>query len=77
MYLACNQHNSPVALFDDHEDAVAYIASWTQRSSRYTTLVKVNVPSGTIIHEVQDFDTKKTLGYVTEGVLHNPSFVHY
>ncbi len=77
MYLTCDRFNTPAALFDNEEEAVAYIASWTQRSSRYTTLVKVDVPSGAIIYEVQDFDTNETLGYIREGVLYHPKFVNY
>ncbi len=73
MYLALDPLRNPVSTFDDFEDAVACVCEWTQRSARYSVVERVC----SLGFEVRDSDTKEKLGYIQEGILHNPSVIHY
>lgn len=74
MYLVSDEAHKPVSTFDDLDDAIACITGWTQRSARFTKLIEI--PKSTMF-KVVCMDGNITLGYVTEGVVHNPSVVHY
>ena len=74
MYLVSNEAHKPVSTFDDLDDALACVAGWTQRSARFIELQ--SIPNTTILRVVT-LDDKHLLGFITEGVLHNPSIVRY
>lgn len=74
MYLVSDEAHKPVSTFDNLDDAIACIAGWTQRSARFTELVEI--PKSTIF-KVVSMGENITLGYIIEGVLHNPSVVRY
>ena len=73
MYLAIDSERNPVSLFDDMNDAISYICGWTQRSARYTVLEKISSAGFRLL----DSDTGKLLGFVQEGISHNPPVTHY
>ena len=75
MYLVSDLSHKPVSTFDDIDDAIACVTGWYQRSSRHTSLEQI--PGSTMYKVLPEEDSKRVLGYVTEGVMHNPSVVRY
>ena len=74
MYLVSDETHKPVSTFDNLDDAIACITGWTQRAARSTRLIEI--PNSTMFKVVSMWGDR-TLGYITEGVLHNPSVVRY
>lgn len=75
MYLVSDLSHKPVSTFDNIDDAIAYIAGWYQRSARHIGLVQM---TGTTMFKVLPLeDSTRILGYITEGIPHNPTFVCY
>jgi len=75
MYLVSDLSHKPVSTFDDIDEAVACVTGWYQRSSRHTSLEPI--PGSTMLKVLPLEDPKNVLGYITDGVPHNPSVVRY
>lgn len=74
MYLVSDECHKPVSTFDNSDDAIACVTGWTQTSNR---LVQIKPISNSTMYAVVSIDSGRTLGYITEGIIHNPSVVYY
>lgn len=75
MYLVSDLSHRPVSTFDDMDDAIACVTAWYQRSTRHITLDQFQ--NSTLYRVVPSEDPTRVLGYITEGIPHNPSVVRY
>lgn len=75
MYLVSDLSHRPVSTFDDMDDAIACVTGWYQRSTRHIILDQFL--QSTMYRVVPSEDPTRVLGYITEGIPHNPSVVRY
>lgn len=75
MYLVSDPSHRPVSTFDDMDDAIACVTGWYQRSTRHIQLDQFL--KSTMYRVVPSEDPTRVLGYITEGIPHNPSVVRY
>lgn len=75
MYLVSDPSHRPVSSFDELDDAIACVTGWYQRSTRHITLDQFL--NSSLYRVVPSEDPTRVLGYITEGVPHNPSVVRY
>lgn len=75
MYLVSDTSHRPVSSFDELDDAIACVTSWYQRSTRHIILDQFL--KSPMYRVVPSEDPTRVLGYITEGVPHNPSVVRY
>ena len=69
--LVSNACHTPVAVFDEAEAAIGYVCSWYNISTRFVVLKPID---NTTMFEVKY--QKDTLGFIREGICHNPTYIH-
>jgi hypothetical protein len=68
-FLVSDGLHVPVAFFDEHEDAIAYVCSRHNVATRFVTTETIGATFEVVLHE------KKPLGYIRDGVEFNPKFI--
>lgn len=77
MYLVSTPSHVPIAVFDDCGDAEAYLCSLENVSLRFSCVEPLNMNSNILKVYVEAYpdNPEKTLGYITQGVTINPSYI--